>query len=366
MAYREVTMIEITEVLRQWLAGAGHRQIARRLGLDPKTVRRYLRAAERCGLAVGMDAAALSEGQVTAVVTALRPGAERPYGPGWQTCEAQRSFIEERLRAGVRLSKIRRLLQRQGVQLPRATLYRFATAVLGAGRGAPTIPVVDGAPGVNSHRQCATDSQAFSLKMRHQPPEDPLVFSLAAASARGLSRSIDYHVEFEDHYYSVPWQLRGERLDLRATATTVELFQHGRRVASHVRSYVKHKPTTEGAHMPAAHRAHLEWSPSRLIAWGATVGPATAALLEAIMQQRPHPEQGYRACLGLMRLQKRYPAARLERACARALHFRACSYKSVVAILHHRLDEEALPTTTTDPPRTLPHHGNIRGSRYYH
>jgi len=177
--------------------------------------------------------------------------------------------------------------------------------------------------------------------------------------------SIDYHVEFEDHYYSVPWQLRGERLDLRATATTVELFQHGRRVASHVRSHVKHQPSTDPAHMPAAHRAHLEWSPSRLIAWGATVGPATAALMEAIMQQRPHPEQGYRACLGLMRLQKRYPAARLERACARALHFRACSYKSVVAILNHRLDEEALPTTT-DPPRTLPHHGNIRGSRYYH
>src|SRR5437762_6904023 len=82
--------------------------------------------------------------------------------------------------------------------------------------------------------------------------------------------SIDYHVEFEDHYYSVPWQLRGERLDLRATATTVELFQHGRRVASHVRSHVKHQPTTDPAHMPAAHRAHLEWSPSRLIAWGAT------------------------------------------------------------------------------------------------
>src|SRR6058998_1488264 len=177
--------------------------------------------------------------------------------------------------------------------------------------------------------------------------------------------SIDYHVAFEDHYYSVPWQLRGERLDLRATATTVELFQHGRRVASHVRSHVKHQPSTDPAHMPAAHRAHLEWSPSRLIAWGATVGPATAALMEAIMQQRPHPEQGYRACLGLMRLQKRYLAARLERACARALHFRACSYKSVVAILNHRLDQEALPTAV-DLPRPLPHHGNIRGSRYYH
>jgi len=177
--------------------------------------------------------------------------------------------------------------------------------------------------------------------------------------------SIDYHVAFEDHYYSVPYRLVGEVLDLRATATTVELFESGRRVASHVRSAVKYQPTTAPAHMPAAHRAHLEWSPSRLIAWGATVGPATAALLEEIMRRRPHPEQGYRACLGIMRLQKRYPAARLERACARALHFRACSYKSVVAILRHRLDEEALPTAL-EPPRPLPRHGNIRGHGYYH
>jgi hypothetical protein len=147
MAYREVTMLEITEVLRQWIAGAGRRQIARRLGLDPKTVRRYLRAAERCGLTAGMDRAALSEAQVTAVVTALRGSGERSYGEGWQTCDAHRVFIEERLRAGVRLSKIRRLLVRQGVRLPRATLYRFATAVLGAGRRASTIPVADGAPG---------------------------------------------------------------------------------------------------------------------------------------------------------------------------------------------------------------------------
>ncbi len=94
MAYREVTMIEITEVLRQWLGGAGRRQIARRLGLDPKTVRRYLRTAERCGLHTGSDPTALTEAQVTAVITALRPGAERSYGEVWQACEAQRVFIE--------------------------------------------------------------------------------------------------------------------------------------------------------------------------------------------------------------------------------------------------------------------------------
>jgi transposase len=191
-------------------------------------------------------------------------------------------------------------------------------------------------------------------------PATPYVYALWARP----KVNIDYHIAFEDHYYSVPYQLRGELMELRATATIVELFHHGRRVASHVRSYVRHQATTDPAHMPAAHRAHLEWTPSRLITWGATVGPATAALFDAIMQQRPHPEQGYRACLGIMRLAKQYPADRLERACARALYFRACSYKSVVAILRHHRDAEPLPTDVEPPP--LPLHANVRGAKYYH
>jgi transposase len=191
-------------------------------------------------------------------------------------------------------------------------------------------------------------------------PATPYVYAVWARP----KVNIDYHIAFEDHYYSVPYQLRGEIVELRATATTVELFHHGRRVASHVRSYVRYRATTDPAHMPAAHRAHLEWTPSRLIAWGATIGPATAALCAAIMEQRPHPEQGYRACLGIMRLAKQYPPARLERACARALHFRACSYKSVLAILRHHRDAEPLPTEAEAPP--LPLHGNVRGATYYH
>lgn len=154
MAYREVTMIEITEVLRQWVAGAGRKQIARRLGLDPKTVRRYLRAAERCGLRVGMTATTLTDERVTAILSALWSGTERSSGPGWQRCgcEQYRSVIEERLRAGVRPSKIRHLLLRQEVTIPAATLYRFATAVLGVGRAAATIPVANGAPGEELRR----------------------------------------------------------------------------------------------------------------------------------------------------------------------------------------------------------------------
>ena len=147
MAYREVTMIEITEVLRQWVAGGRRKQIARRLGLDPKTVRRYVRAAVRCGLQVGMDATALTEERLAAILTTLRATAARAYGETWQRCVDHREFIATQLGAGVRPSKIRRLLVRQGVVLAPATLYRFATTELGWGRAATTIPVADGAPG---------------------------------------------------------------------------------------------------------------------------------------------------------------------------------------------------------------------------
>ncbi len=176
--------------------------------------------------------------------------------------------------------------------------------------------------------------------------------------------NIDYHVAFADHFYSVPYQLRGEVLDLRATATTIELFQAGRRVASHLRSRLRYGYTTAPTHMPAAHRAHAEWTPSRLIAWAHTVGPCTAAFVTALLDARPHPEQGYRACLGLMRLRHRYPDTRLDRACARALAHRALSYRSVVAILRHQLDREELDAPAHTVP--LPPHRNIRGPRYYH
>lgn len=147
MAYREVTMIEITEVLRQWLAGGARKTIARRLGLDPKTVRRYLRAAARSGLQPGMAAAELTEARLSAIVTALRATPPRAYGESWQQCVAHRELIATHLRAGVRVSKIRRLLARQGVTIAAATLYRFATAELGVGRAAATVAVADGAPG---------------------------------------------------------------------------------------------------------------------------------------------------------------------------------------------------------------------------
>jgi transposase len=176
--------------------------------------------------------------------------------------------------------------------------------------------------------------------------------------------NIDYHVELHGHYYSVPYALSHELVDARLTVTTVELFHRGPRVAAHVRSYLRGRHTTDPAHMPKAHQHHLEWSPSRFITWAGTIGPQTAALVEAILADRPHPEQGYRSCLGILRLAKRDGPTRLEAACARAVTVGARSYRHVDSILKHGLDR--LPGLIAPPPLPrMPTHAQIRGREYY-
>ncbi len=178
----------------------------------------------------------------------------------------------------------------------------------------------------------------------------------------GLKVNIDYHVESNRHYYSVPYQLVGTRVDVRTTASTVEVFHASRRVASHLRDDTPGRHSTDSAHMPESHRRHTEWSPSRIIAWAEKSGPSTAALAAAILEARRHPEQGYRSCLGIIRLTDRYGTERVEAACARALAVRALSYRSVESILRHGLDSQPLRAASA---RTHPHHQNLRGSGYY-
>lgn len=179
----------------------------------------------------------------------------------------------------------------------------------------------------------------------------------------GVKINIDYHLEADGHYYSVPYQLVGQRVDVRSTASTVEVFHSSRRVASHLRSRTRGRHTTEAAHMPDSHRRHAEWTPSRIIAWAQRTGPATAGLAEAILASRPHPEQGYRSCLGIIRLADRYGTERVEAACRRALAARALSYRSVESILRHGLDTQPLPEAR--PARVHPRHPNLRGASYY-
>jgi len=178
--------------------------------------------------------------------------------------------------------------------------------------------------------------------------------------------NIDYHIDVHHHYYSVPHRLVHEQVEARVSATTVEVYHRGLRVASHRRSDVRGRHTTISEHMPKAHQKHLEWSPSRFIRWGESIGQNTAALLQAILAERPHPEMGYRSCLGILRLAHRFGAARLEKACARALAIRARSYRSVESILKHGLDRAELPqpaAASSNPPLR---HDNIRGEDYYH
>jgi transposase len=175
--------------------------------------------------------------------------------------------------------------------------------------------------------------------------------------------NIDYHVELRRHYYSVPYALVHELVDVRVSPTTVELFHRGQRVAAHPRDDTPGRHTTTPAHMPKAHQHHLEWTPSRLTQWADTIGPQTAALVTAILADRPHPEQGYRSCLGLLRLSRRVGTARLEAACARAVAVGARSYRHVDSILKHGLDR--LPSEPLVPLTLAPAHEHLRGPDYY-
>jgi len=175
--------------------------------------------------------------------------------------------------------------------------------------------------------------------------------------------NIDYHIEFERHYYSVPYQLTGQAVELRASPSTVEIFHRGVRVASHVRSSVPHEATTVTEHRPKSHQKHLEWTPSRLIQWAASVGPATAGVCQRILDRKPHPEMGFRSCLGIFRLAKQYSPERVEAAARRALMLNACSYQSLKSILERGLDRLAVEPA---PPHRPPvEHDNIRGADYF-
>jgi len=176
--------------------------------------------------------------------------------------------------------------------------------------------------------------------------------------------NIDYHVEVDRSFYSVPYQLARQKVDVRATPTTVEIFHRGVRVASHIRVRKPYTAVTQSAHRPKSHQAHLDWPPSRMVRWAQTVGPNTAQVVDKILASYPHPEMGYRSCLGIIRLGQHYPVPRMEGAAQRALLANAVSYKSIASILRRGLDQQPLPTPSTSVP-TPTAHDNIRGADYF-
>ncbi len=185
------------------------------------------------------------------------------------------------------------------------------------------------------------------------------------AEFRKPTVNIDYHVEVEGHYYSVPYELRGQKVEVRLTARAVEVLHKNRRVASHVRDDSRGRHTTVAGHMPKAHQEYLDWTPSRLIEWSKKTGPHCAAVAQYIIESKDHPQQGYRACLGIMRLGKKYGAQRLEAACRRAWVLDVRSYQSIKSILKTGKDSETLPGEEPVLVSCRKHHRNVRGADYY-
>lgn len=191
-------------------------------------------------------------------------------------------------------------------------------------------------------------------------PSEPFVFG----EWKKTRVNIDYHVEIERHYYSVPFRLVHELVEARIRSATVEIFHNSHRVATHARSSVVGRFSTLPEHRPPKHRHYLEWTPERLVDWAGKIGPSTASITSHILQSRRFPEQGYRACLGLMRLARSYPAERMEAACMRALAVGAWSYRSVKSILETGLDGQSLHDNATAQAQQIVH-ANVRGAAYY-
>src|ERR1700726_2811832 len=190
-------------------------------------------------------------------------------------------------------------------------------------------------------------------------PIEPYVF----AEWRVRRVGIDYHIDVEGHFYSVPYRFARTEVEVRLTGRTIEIFARGERVAVHMRSSGNGKHTTVPDHMPSSHRRYADWTIGRIRRDATLIGPATAALCELILEHRPHPEQGFRSCLGILRLARAFGIARLEAAATRAIDIGALTYGSVRSILDHKLDRHAAHKAADGAPIL---HPNIRGSRYYH
>ena len=190
------------------------------------------------------------------------------------------------------------------------------------------------------------------------PPKPYIFFDYKIARV-----NIDYHVDVDQHFYSVPYQLRQKEVEIRIKEHIIEVFYGGKRVTAHVRSNEKFRHSTKKEHMPTSHQAMLQWSPSRLINWAEKTGHQTKTQVEALLNSRQHPEQSYRACLGLLRLGIKVGAQRLEAACARANHFGITSYRNIKSILDSGIDRLPIVEAKKFP---IVRHSNLRGGGYYH
>jgi len=191
-------------------------------------------------------------------------------------------------------------------------------------------------------------------------PETPYVY----AEFKKVHLGFDYHIEIDGHYYSAPYELTKEPIEVRITANVIEIFNKGIRVASHIRSYRRGAHTTVQEHMPKKHQKHMQWTPGRFLNWANSIGPKTLHLTKHIIEIKKHPEQAYRVCLGLLNLCKLYSKERLEAACNRAIHYHTFTRRSVAEILKNGLDKQPLLETPSES-QLKNYHKNIRGPEYF-
>jgi len=217
----------------------------------------------------------------------------------------------------------------------------------------------------NKPFQKLSGSRKSAFESMDRPALNPLpVAPYQFAEWKKATVNVDYHIEVDRHYYSVAHALIKKKIDVRITDKTIECFYKNKRVASHIRSYQKGRHSTVKEHMPKSHQMWAQWTPQRFVRWAAKIGPHTQSLIENVLSSRAHPQQGFRSCLGILRLAKSYGDDRLEAACCRAVAIGGTSYRSVESILKHNLDQKPLPDQSS---KSQPiEHINIRGARYYH
>ena len=216
----------------------------------------------------------------------------------------------------------------------------------------------------NKPFQKLPDSRRSAFLAIDKPALSPLPqTSYEFAEWKKARVNVDYHIEVQRHYYSVPHALIKKQVDVRMTSNTIECFYNNKRVASHIRNDRKGWHTTVKEHMPKSHQKMAEWTPERFIRWAKKIGPQTTQLIMAVLSSRPHPQQGFRSALGILRMGKSYGDHRLEAACKRALIIGSSSYRSVASILKHGLDQKAVARTSNEKSAIL--HANVRGSKYY-
>jgi len=360
MPQARISMRKAKDLLRmKWSLGLSHRQIAGALSIGPTTVTNCVQRARLAGLESWEVVGALSNEELEARLYPRPPqGRERPE-PDWTEVD------QELRKKGVTLSLLwQEYKAEQAVQM----IQRWVLAPLRHERFthvgqlnqaiAPLLTAVNDRPlrvlGI-SRRELFERVEQTALQALPEAPYE-------VADWLRYKVGPDYHVEVDRHYYSVPYTLVGKQLEVRLTARVVEFFEGDRRVASHARDFTPGRHTTCAEHMPPAHREHASWTPERIRRWVGRTGPEARRMADEIMASRLHPQQGFRACLGLIRLGKSYGADRLEAACRRALAAGATSYRSVASILKNGLDRQEL-----EPPaegRTV-EHDNVRGAEYY-